>query len=302
MPESNPTHQGINGISIIVPVYNEATIIESTYQNLQRTLATVELPFEIIMVNDGSTDGSGDVLRKFCEKNFFLVEHAVNRGYGAALKSGVRKARFGWILIIDADGTYPYDAIPELLKRTALHDMVIAARTGKKVQIPLLRRPAKWLLNQLANYLSGTRIPDLNSGLRAIRKEVLENYFHLLPDGFSFTMTITLALTIDGYQVNYFPINYEKRTGKSKIRPFRDTLNFLQTIIRTTLYFNPLQVFVPLSFGFLGLSLLFLLSRIVQRGGFGVTIVLLFLSGMQLLVLGMIADLIVRRTKWKSFR
>lgn len=291
--------QSIHEVSVIVPVYNEASNIRSVLEHLDEALNSAGFLYEIIVVNDGSTDGSSEALRESAVR-IRLIEHSSNKGYGAALKSGIREADYNLVVLTDGDGTYPHEAIPQVLREINDKDMVVGARVGKDVRIPLVRKPAKWVLNQLANYLSGTKIPDLNSGLRAIRKNVFQHYFHLLPDGFSFTTTITLALMSDGYRIGYVPISYYKRTGKSKIRPLRDTINFLQLIIRTVLYFNPLKVFVPVSLGLVGLSFLLFLYRVLVGKGFGVTIVILFLAGVQLLAVGMIADLIVRRMKWRS--
>ena len=159
------------------------------------------------------------------------------------------------VVITDSDGTYPNDRIPELAAMMTDWDMVVGARTGDEVRVPLVRRPAKWALNMLANVLVETRIPDLNSGLRVFRREVVLRFLPILPNGFSFTTTITLAMLSEGYRVTFVPIDYYARQGRSKIRPVYDTLNFLQLIVRTVLYFNPLRVFLPLSLFFFGAGL-----------------------------------------------
>lgn len=290
------------GVSIVVPVYNEKINIKSFLVNLAGIVADIECPSEIIVVNDGSTDGSGELLQAN-RGDIHLIEHPSNRGYGAALKSGVLAAQHELILIIDSDGTYPYEVIPELVQCMVDKDMVIAARIGPHVKIPTIRKPAKWFLAKLANFLTGSKIPDLNSGLRIVRKKILKQYIDLLPDGFSFTTTITIAMICDRYKIEYFPINYNIRKGRSKIRPIRDTLNFLQLIVSTILYFKPLKVFLPCSMGLMVLSFILFCYRLFMGGeGFLATIVLLFLAGMQLLALGMIADLIVRKSKWNNPR
>ena len=158
------------------------------------------------------------------------------------------------------------------------------------------RRPAKWCLTLLANYLSETRIDDLNSGLRAIKKDLFNKFVKLLPNGFSLTTTITLALLTQGYRVKYIPINYYPRIGKSKIRPIRDTLNFLFLIIRTMLLFNPLKIFLSVSIGLFFLSfLVFFYSIIFLPYVLDVTALVLFIGGIQILAIGMIADLIHRK-------
>jgi hypothetical protein len=160
------------------------------------------------------------------------------------LKLGVHAAKHPWILITDADGTYPTDAIPGLLARGEFNSMVVGARTGQTVKIPLVRRPAKAFLRWLASYLAGQRLPDINSGLRLMRKDLVRRYEHLLPDGFSFTTTITLAAACNSHPVEYIPINYLARLGESKIRP-RHAYDFTLLILRTIVFFNPLKFSSP---------------------------------------------------------
>ncbi|MFZ5559772.1 MAG: glycosyltransferase family 2 protein [Patescibacteria group bacterium] len=281
-------------LSIIIPAYNEEESIERIIKELKQELNKLDLDYEMIVVNDASIDKTGEILKKI--SNIKIIEHPENRGYGASLKSGFKKSQGELILIIDADGTYPNESIPELIKYASSYDMVIGARTGKQTKIPLIRKPAKWILNRLANYLSESKIPDLNSGLRIMKRPLIEKFLYILPNGFSFTTTITLASLTNGYNVKYLPINYLKRRGKSKFRPIRDTLNFFQLIIRTILYFNPLKIFVPLS-SILVLSavVVFVFSYFFAAKIMDVTIAILLISAIQLLAIGMIADLITKR-------
>ena len=174
-----------------------------------------------------------------------VVQHRRNRGYGSALKTGITASKYDWILITDADGTYPAESIPALLEHAAENDMVVGARTGKSVKIPLIRRPPKWFLRKLAGYLAGQTFPDLNSGLRLMRKSMVRRYEHLLPPGFSFTTTITLAAACNGHDLKYVSIDYHARLGRSKIRPYH-AYEFTLLILRTIVFFNPLKVFIPL--------------------------------------------------------
>lgn len=228
--------------SVVVPVFNEALAVGRTIDELHQTLRRDGVEYELIVVNDGSTDGTEKILRS--RTDVTLVEHDTNMGYGAALKTGIRRAKHPWIVVIDADGTYPHDAILRLVAHAPAYDMVVGSRVGKNVHIPLIRMPAKRFLNALASFLAEQKIPDLNSGLRVIRKSLVDRYEHLLPSGFSFTTTITLALLCSGHQVRYEPIDYHRRLGRSKIRP-SDAYRFLLLIIRTVVYFNPLRVFLP---------------------------------------------------------
>ncbi len=286
-------------LTIVIPVYNEKEGIEKTIQHLDQIKRDADFDMEIILVNDGSDDGTEEILGKLSSGDYRVINHPKNRGYGAALKTGINVAKSCYIAITDADGTYPNERIPkffhEMLDKNL--DMLVGARTGANVKIPLIRKPAKWVLNVLANYLTNVKIPDINSGLRIMRKSVVERFINILPDGFSFTTTITLAMLTNGYAVKYIPIDYNTREGKSKIRPIYDTLNFLQLIIRTVLYFDPLKIFVPLSGFFLGTSALMVLYRLFISKAFGVTSIIFFICGIQLLGLGMIADLIDKRLK-----
>ena len=286
------------GYTIIIPVYNE---IENLEETMEALLALAGEP-ELIFVNDSSTDGSGEELDKLAREHesVKVLHHLINKGYGGALKTGLANSENEIIVITDADGTYPNDRIPELvsLLTDGGYDMVVGSRTGKNVNIPLIRKPAKWVINQLANYLSGFKIPDLNSGLRAMKKEIVRSFLNILPDGFSFTTTITLAMLTNNFKVKYLPINYFKRGGASKIHPIKDTLNFFQLIIRTVMYFEPLKIFIPLSsglflaaLGVLGYSY-FMLDKVMD-----VTTLVLFIGSLQMLATGMLADLIDKRIK-----
>lgn len=284
------------GLSIVVPVYNEEGIVTETASSLTKVARHLSSECEVIFVNDGSSDGTAEALSKV--SGIRVICHANNRGYGAALKTGIRAARHYWIAITDADGTYPNQRIPELLGLAQAQDcdMVVGSRTSTKVHIPLIRRPAKWLLGKLASYLTAYEIQDLNSGLRVMKKDVIMRFTKILPDGFSFTTTITLAMLTSGNSVEYIPINYHRRKGNSKIRPVRDTLNFVQLIIRTVLYFNPLKIFIPLSV-FLVISAFlllftswFLTGRIMDTGTG-----LLLMSALIVMAIGMLADLIDKR-------
>ncbi|MBI5936188.1 MAG: glycosyltransferase family 2 protein [Chloroflexi bacterium] len=278
-------------ISIVIPAYNEAAAIAETVREIRRVLSESGIEGEIVIVDDGSTDNTSEMV---AQTDARLIRHPHNRGYGASLKTGIRQAQNDVIVIIDADGTYPIDAIPALAEKMSAYDMVVGARTGATVQVPMLRRPAKWMLNRLANYLSGVEIPDLNSGLRAFRKNVAVGFFRLLPSGFSFTTSITLAMLTNDYNVLYIPVNYYKRVGKSKIRPLQDTINFFSLVVRMVLSYRPLRVFIPMIAALSAVSLTKAIYDInAYDWHFATSTVILFTLTFQVIVLGLIADLVV---------
>ncbi len=228
-------------VTIVIPAYNEERGIAAGIDAVEQALKSSGWKYEIIVVDDGSTDATA---RHASEHGVEVVRLDANQGYGAALKAGIARAKFDWVAIIDADGTYPASALPELLERVESNDMVVGARIGSLVRDPLARRPAKWVLRKFASILAGEAIPDLNSGLRVIRKSLVQKFSSILPSGFSFTTTITLAMICCGYPVAYVPIDYFKRIGRSKIKPFH-AIKFAFLILRTVMLFRPMRILVP---------------------------------------------------------
>lgn len=292
-------------VSVIIPAYNEENAIASQIYSIRDVLEPLGIVYEIIVVDDGSKDQTAQHAR---ETGARLLRHIVNRGYGASLKTGIQAAKYELIAIIDADGTYPPDAIPPMLEISASADMVVGARIGKEVHIPLLRRIAKWFLHLLAAQIAEQKIPDLNSGLRIFRKECIQQYFPILSNRFSFTTTSTLAYLADNYVVSYYPINYHQRIGQSKIVPW-NFMDFSILIIRMSMMFNPLKVFTPLAilFGSLGVvktiyDILAVFARSTNPGidlllqpVLSTSAVLLLFVGLQFMMIGMVADGVVRR-------
>lgn len=297
-------------VSVVVPAYNEAEAVGAQVEKVLHVLSSSELGHEVIVVDDGSYDLTAEEAARAGAR---VLKHAENRGYGAALKTGMGAAANEIIVIIDADGTYPADQIPTLVAKLETADMAVGKRTGEKVSIPLVRRPAKWLLGWLANRVAGTRIPDLNSGLRAFWRDCVGQYSSILSNRFSFTTTATLALIADDYRVAYHPINYYQRIGKSKIVP-RHFMDFIFLVLRMAMLFQPLRVFVPLgaTCGLVGMlkvvyDIVTLFSRaptidlsLVYQPLLSTSAVLLLLVGLQLILIGMVADGVLRRIAQSS--
>ena len=285
----------MEGLSIVIPVYNEENAILQTIEHIVSIMNKSDISFEIIVVDDGSTDKTSEYLSNN-DENYQLLTHEINRGYGASLKTGINSSIYDIIAITDADGTYPNERIPELYSELGPYNMIVGKRSFSK--LPNITKPAKWAIHRLANYLAGYKIPDINSGLRLFRKNDATRFFNIISDGFSFTTTITLSMITNGLKIKYVPIDYMKREGKSKIRPIYDTLNFIQLIIRTVLYFNPLKIFIPLSMTILLFAIgLLLYSYFILPKVLDTTVVILFISAVQILAIGMIADMIDKRVK-----
>lgn len=292
------------GLTVVVPCYNEEGAVQETVEIISGVLdkmaADKDRPMEteMIFVNDGSRDKTLEILQGLEGKypRLRVVDNGANCGYGASLKRGIAVARYDRIVITDADGTYPNERIPELAYQLDDYDMVTGARTGKNVHIPLLRRPAKWALLKYARMMTGADIKDINSGLRAMWGRHVHQFWYMLPNAFSFTSTITLALHVNQMRVKYIPIDYARRVGKSSIKPIRDTLRFFTLVLRTVMYFRPLQVL-----GTMGLLLM------IAAFGLGIGVKLLtdevpdvitsslFSTGVVFVGLGLLGDLVNAR-------
>jgi len=290
--KQNPSET--DGFSVIVPAYNEENTICRVIEELIKSLETKRLTFEIIVVDDGSTDNSYEILKKI--SGIKVIKHENNIGYGGALKTGIGYSNYNNIVTIDSDGTYPNKLIPELVKELSENDMVVGARQISDKNIPIIRKPVKWIMGKLANYLSESYIPDLNSGLRAFKKDISLKFYKILPSGFSFSTTITLAMHCNGYRIKYIPIKYQNREGKSKFSPINDTLEFLFLIFRTVMYFNPLKVFLPLAGILFLLFVAFLINDIISLSNLTDKTVFMFIAFIQILAIGLLADLIDKRS------
>ena len=290
----------VAGVSMVVPVYNEEGSIVKVIHDMLAVMKKSNIPIQLIVVNDGSTDKTEElVISEFKNNpNVLLISHMTNKGVGIARNTGIEHADFEIVGMIDADETYPVSAIPDLVEKMLEYDMVVGARRMEKGTLRFVRRCAKDFIRSLASYLFDTKIPDLNSGLRLFKKEVVCKYFYLLPPGHSWVSTITLAFLANGHSVYFLPIDYYPRNkGKSSFHPLRDTYNYLLLVLRACTYFNPLKIFAPL-FLFL---FLFGGSKtaidIFVFHGIQESDIILLVSALMVLVLGLVCDLIVTQGK-----
>ncbi|TEU19405.1 MAG: glycosyltransferase family 2 protein [Anaerolineales bacterium] len=281
-------------VSIVIPVYNEEGAIGDDLDTIIATMKRSGYTYELIVVDDGSTDRTADIARA---KGVKMIQHPINRGTGAARRTGILQARGEIIVMTDGDGTYPNQDIPHLLEYLPAFDQVVGARTSEQGSFRFLRAPTKWFIRKLACYLTGMDIPDLNSGLRAFKREVMLKFLYLIPDGFSCVSTMTLAFLCNGYTIKYVPIDYYKRIGRSKFHPINDTYNYVLTVIRMVMYFNPLKVFLPSSF------VLFLLgaAKTIYDNFVNLRIresdVIMIVVSIVIGMMGLLADLIVVQHK-----
>ena len=283
-------------VSVVLPVYNERDHVVAEIDRIKAALDASDYSYEIVVIDDCSTDGSNEVLRGV--PGIRLITMPRNGGSGTVRRIGTRASRGDIVVWTDADMTYPNDLIPELVKELDGFDMIVGARTTEEGTIKALRVPAKWSIRKLAQYLSQTSIPDLNSGLRAFRRDVAEQYLHLLPAGFSCVTTMTMTFLANGYSVAYKPIAYSKRAGKSKFHPINDTRRYALQVIRMILSYEPLRVFMPIGLllGALGFGKM-LYDVFSSNAHVASNTLLILFAAFQVIAIGLLADLQVRLAK-----
>ncbi|MEO5786810.1 MAG: glycosyltransferase family 2 protein [Casimicrobiaceae bacterium] len=244
-------------VAIVIPAFNEEGAVHATVCEVREALGAAGISHEIVVVDDGSTDGTR---AEAARSGARVIGCDANVGYGHALKLGIATSDAALIGILDADGTYPPKALPAMIALAARADMVVGDRGRSMNNVPFIRRPAKWILKLLASVLARRRIDDVNSGLRVFHRRAVDRFVPLLPDGYSFTTTITLCMLASDLTVVYYPIHYGRRIGHSKIRA-RHFFKFVFLVLRLTLIFQPLRIFLPLASGLLAAGIAHALYR-----------------------------------------
>lgn len=275
-------------LTIIIPAYNEEEGILKTIETLYNQIK--HRKWRILVINDGSQDSTGIILQKI--EYIEVINHPYNKGYGASLKTGINKAETNLIAFYDADGQHRPEDLINLVDNLKSYDMLIGQRDRNSYQ-KWMRKPGKWLLSKVANFLTGRKIPDLNSGMRVISKSVISKMLHLFPDGFSFSTTSTIAFLNMGYNVGYYPIVVNKRFGRSSVNQLKHGSKAILLIIRLIVLFNPLKVFIPVSIILIIIGILYeIIFGILLTIGvdFLPAALFLFLSGVLIFFFGLLVD------------
>jgi glycosyltransferase involved in cell wall biosynthesis len=283
-------------VSVVLPCYNERAHVELEVKRIRAALEAAGMRYEVICVDDGSTDGTREVLQSI--PGIRVIRLPRNQGSGTARRIGTQQAKGRVVVWTDADLTYPNERIPELVgELDDTYDQVVGARRTEAGTYKLFRVPAKWAIRRLACWLTNTPIPDLNSGLRAFKRSVAQPYLRLLPAGFSCVTTITLAFLSNGHSIKYVPIDYVKRSGRSKFHPLKDAYNYLIQVLRMIMYFNPLRVLMPVGLTLMAATTVKLVFDLIVHP-FRVTgsTVLVGLAAFNIMAIALLADLVVRRT------
>ena len=287
-------------VTIVLPCYNEQDHVIDEVERICKAMDASGHSYELLAVDDCSTDDTLARLEEAAPRfpNMRVIAFQHNSGSGTVRRIGTQQARGDIVVWTDADMTYPNERIPELveiLDDDPSVDQVVGARTTEAGSHKLLRVPAKWFIRKVAERLTNTKIPDLNSGMRAFRREVSLPYLRLLPPGFSCVTTITIAFLANQHPVRYVPIDYYKRAGKSKFRFFKDAYRYILQVLRMVMYFNPLAVLMPPALWLLGIGVAKgIFDMVVHFGYFANNTVMIFISGLLIASLALLADLIVR--------
>ena len=269
-------------VSVLIPAYNEAAVIADVVSRVRAAARW----HEVIVVDDGSRDGTAE---HAAGAGAIVVRHPYNKGNGAAVKSGIRRATGEFVLVLDADGQHRPEDAQRLISPLGEYDLVIGARSSR-TQATFLRRAGNALLNGLAGYLTGRPIPDLTSGFRCARRAALREFIHLLPNGFSTPTTTTLAFLKAGYNVLFVAVEAEPRVGKSKIRLARDGFRFYLILLRIVTLFSPLRIFLPLSLAAFALGAGYAVWTIATQSHLTNSSVLLILFAVVVFLVGLVSE------------
>jgi glycosyltransferase involved in cell wall biosynthesis len=281
---------GSMDVSILLPAFNEEEAIGEVIAEIHRVMAAWRGTWEIVVVNDGSADRTQQCAEQAGAR---VIRRAENGGYGAALKTGIKVAKGEIVAILDADGSYDPTQLPVLLTFFPDYDQVNGARTSEQGTLKPLRVLAKWLIRKLTELLTGKRIPDLNTGFKLFKRDIMLRYFWVLRPGLSCSASMTLAFLCNDHPVKHVPVTYRKRAGKSKFRPVRDSYEYLTTVIRTIVYFAPLRVFVPASVAVLAIAMIMRIDGIPRSANARDNSDILLLEfAVMLFSVGILADII----------
>ena len=287
-------------VTVVLPCYNEQDHVLLEIARVSRALDESEFSYELLVIDDASTDNTLEVLQKAQSEypNMRLEPFQRNGGTGTARRIGTQIARGEIVVWTDADMSYPNERIPEmvrLLRENPRIDQVVGARTTEEGTHKLLRVPAKWMIRKIAERLINQKIPDLNSGMRAMRREVALPDLRLLPPGFSCVTTITMAFLANQHDILYMPIDYAKRAGKSKFKFVKDAYRYILQVLRMVMYFNPIKVLLPPALWLIGIGVVKAVYDLIDHPfKIAENTILLFLSGLIIASLALLADLIVR--------
>jgi glycosyltransferase involved in cell wall biosynthesis len=287
-------------VSIVLPCYNEEGHVAAEVARICAAMDASGYRYELLAFDDASSDGTLARLYEIAPQfpDMEIIPFQRNGGSGTVRRIGTQRARGEFVVWTDADMTYPNEQIPELVQMLELDqsvDQVVGARTSEQGTHKFLRVPAKFLIRKLAERLTNSKIPDLNSGLRAFRREVAQPYLRLLPPGFSCVTTITVAFLANQHDVRYVPIEYAKRAGTSKFKFVKDAYRYILQVLRMVMYFNPLKVLMPVALFLLGLGIVKgIYDMVVHPFLFSINTVLIFVTGLIIASLALLADLIVR--------
>jgi glycosyltransferase involved in cell wall biosynthesis len=272
-----------NSISIVIPAKNEAKALVFLLPDLKKAYPEAQ----IIVVNDGSTDETSRVCR---ENEVTEVKHPYSKGNGASIKSGARAATGDVIVFMDGDGQHRPGDIAQLLDRLDQgYDMVVGARDDRS-QASLGRLAANRLYNRLATWMVGHKVEDLTSGFRAVRAGLFKQFLAILPNGFSYPTTITMAFFRAGYSVHYVPIQADKRIGKSHISIIKDGLRFLLIIFKIGTLYSPLKLFTPISLAFFITGVCYYIYTFSSMGRFTNMSALLLSTSVIVFLMGLISE------------